>query len=79
MGDFKVLKQQWETASRNDGTFFQGIDATMGYVSDKGRRYCCSPGTCFAPLGQLHRKGTDKFINKYMDISPTRPTQPRAA
>ena len=27
---FRLLKPQWETASRYDGTFFQGIDATMG-------------------------------------------------
>ena len=32
-----LLKPRWETASRNDGTFFQGIDATMG--------------DCFARLG----------------------------
>ena len=27
---FRVPKPQWETASNNDGTIFQGIDVTMG-------------------------------------------------
>ena len=27
---FRLLSPRYETASRNDGTFFQGIDATMG-------------------------------------------------
>ena len=38
MGDFRVLKPQCETASRNDGTFFQGMPqwetlATMGDIT----------------------------------------------
>ena len=30
MGESRLQKPRWETAIHNDGTFFQGIDATMG-------------------------------------------------
>ena len=59
------MKPRWETASRNDSTFFQCIDAKMGDGSHDRRRYCCSLGTCLAPLGQLHGKGTDRHINTW--------------
>ena len=55
MGDFRVLKPQLETASHNDGTFCQGIDAAMVDVTA-------------APLGQLHGKGTDRYTNTWKTL-----------
>ena len=62
-----VMLTLW-IANSNDGTFFQGTDATL-----------CSPVTSFVPLGELHGKGTPYKIRT--DIAtlwlnrPSRPIQ----
>ena len=61
---FRLLKPRWETASRNDGTFFQGIDATMGY-----RIWSCDLRAKERPRKKLR-------THRHADMATTRPTCP---
>ena len=53
MGDFRVLKPRWETASNNDSTFFQGIDATMGDVTADPLEPALLPWDNYMGRGQI--------------------------
>ena len=42
-----------ETASCNDGTFFQGIDSTMGHITDAQLRPALLPWDNYMGRGQI--------------------------